>query len=246
MVICVAEQCNPWIGVTRDENIDDDYLKDEAREKIIKQKIKPYFTCSPHRADLSKVQYDVHPVLKALWYSSEEWHLLSTDHCDVYGFNIWAPVWMEEQTDMVFGGEEARKEWRDRQSKEMTIVNMSSADWSCANANWVCCIAFSEFDYLLVNLDRKSKRYGHVHHITSNTQKEAYCCTLDELLIHLSNFLVEGADMKSDTKDSVIRDYRATTKLNRSLKLVRKAVLDAMSRQIGVRRSSKLRSKGSK
>ena len=49
--------------------------------------------------------------LRALWNEAEEWHLLSTDHCDVYGFNIWPPAWLGETSDMIFGDAEARKKW---------------------------------------------------------------------------------------------------------------------------------------
>lgn len=228
-MVCYAEECGTFAILST--STDDEFLQDEIRAATVKQRLRPHFTCSSRRANLSRVGYDIHPALRALWNEAEEWHLLSTDHCDVYGFNIWPPAWLEETSDMVFGGAEARKKWLIKQQRVGEFRD--NANWSCASDGWVCCMAFSEFDYLLVSSDKGNERFGHVHHITSNqVGKEAYCCNMDELLHHLANFVEEGKmKRKRKNEGKSYRDHGDRSALTRPLKLLRKSVIDAMMRQ---------------
>jgi len=225
-MVCYAEECGTFAILSTETN--DELIIDDARAAIVKQRLRPHFTVSPKRANLSRVSYDIHPALRALWNEAEEWHLLSTDHCDVYGFNVWAPAWLQETSDMVFGGAEARKKWLIKQQRVTDKTN-----WSCASEGWVCCMAFSEFDYLLVCSDKTNERFGHVHHITSNqVGKEAYCCSMDELLHHLANFVEEGKmKRKRKNEGKSYRDHGDRSSMTRPLKLLRKSVIDAMMRK---------------
>jgi hypothetical protein len=178
-----------------------------------------HFFCSPHRANINRVQCHLHPMLKIMWEKAEEWHLLPSDHCDVYGFNIWAPIWLEEKTDMCFGGKSERKIWNLASGSRFADGKSSR---SCAADGWICCMAFSEFDYLLFCVDQKSSQYGHVHHVNIHRDEENFCCTVDELFVYLLDFVNEGKALKkSARRDNV-------PKLNRGLKRIREAVLEAV------------------
>ena len=230
MVVCVSNSCGP-LEILSNE-YDEEIFNEEIRTNIVKEKLRPHFTCSGCSANLSSVPYDVHPALAALWLEAEEWHLLASDHCDVYGFNIWPPAWLEESSDMVFGGAEARKEWLAHyEKKQRNSSILAPINWSCASEGWICCMAFSEFDYLLICSDRRASSFGHVHHISKNSKKEAYCCTMDELLLHLSNFLEDGVTARKARKNnSKFRVVSPSSKLTRPLRLLRKAIIDAMIR----------------
>jgi len=203
---------------------------DETRDAYVKR-LRPHFTCSSYQANLSNVEYDVHPALKALWLEAEEWHLLSTDHCDVYGFNIWPPAWLKDTSDMVFKGGEARARWFHK--KKRVGAERGIANWSCASEGWVCCMAFSEHDYLLVCSDKESERFGHVHHINNDQGKEEFCCQMDELLHHLLTFVEEGEVRRKRKNEGKLYTDDSTNRaaLVRPLRLVRKAVIDAKMKQ---------------
>ena len=230
MVSCVSKSCGTLEILSYE--YDEERFNEDLRRSMVKEKLRPHFTCSGCSANLSRVPYDVHPALAALWLEAEEWHLLASDHCDVYGFNIWPPAWLEESSDMVFGGAEERKEWLAHYEKKRGKSSiLAPVGWSCASQGWICCMAFSEFDYLLVCSDRRSSSFGHVHHISKNSKKEAYCCTMDELLLHLSCFLEEGvAARKARKNNSKFRVVSPSSKLTRPLRLLRKAIIDAMIR----------------
>jgi hypothetical protein len=230
MVVCVSNSCGT-VEILSSE-YDEEHFNEDVRRTIVKEKLRPHFTCSGCPANLSNVPFDVHPALAALWLEAEEWHLLASDHCDVYGFNIWPPAWLEETSDMVFGGAEERQKWlayyEKKQNNSSVLVAKS---WSCASPGWMCCMAFSEFDYLLICSDKKASTFGHVHHISKNSKKEAYCCTMDELLLHLAHFLREGkAARKARQNNSKFRVVSPSSKLTRPLRLLRKAIIDAMMR----------------
>ena len=184
--------------------------------------LQAHFFCSPSPANLRKVKHHLHPMLEIMWSRSEEWHLLPSDHCDVYGFNIWAPIWLDDVTDMVFGGPSERKNWSLGANLKLSSCSAESAQSSCALPGWICCMAFSEFDYLLFCLDQKSLQYGHVHHVNVHNEEENFCCTIDELFLYLLDFVNEGKELRK----SVRRDN--IPKLNRGLKRIREVILDAL------------------
>jgi hypothetical protein len=154
-------------------------------------------------------------------------HLLS----EVYGFNIWSPAWLDESTEMVFDGEKGRSNWLTKHKNKVFNKrgNISGLE-SCASKGWVCCMAFSEFDYLLVCVEPKKAEYGHVHHINTRNEKESFCCTMDDLLIHLSYFVREGIDRKRSELHGIKNTVKSRSGLARPLKMIRKAMIDAMMR----------------
>lgn len=231
-MVCIAEPCGSLTDVpisptdvsTKGNN---ELMKMETRKSLVLDRLKPNFTCT-RPASLRRVTYDVHPALAALWNEAEEWHLLASDHCDVYGFNVWSPAWLDESTDMVFNGKEGRQEWLKKHKNQVYNKKGSQSSIpSCAANGWVCCMAFSEFDYLLICLKKESSAYGHVHHINTHTKKESYCSTMDELLSYLANFIDEG---KSRAGGPMFGRLKNSSSLSRPLRLLRKAVIDAMSR----------------
>lgn len=180
-----------------------------------------HFFCSPIPANIEKVKHHLHPMLEIMWTKSEEWHLLPSDHCDVYGFNIWAPIWLDEVTDMAFGGPSQRKIWSLQGNLKLSSGKGPSMQ-SCALPGWICCMAFSEFDYLLFCLNRKSPQYGHVHHVDVHHGEENLCCTIDELFLYLLDFINEAKALRQSIKRDNI------TKLNRGLRRIREAIIDAI------------------
>ena len=226
-MVCISEPCGSLSDFPTTK-VSTDIVKGESLEILVKDKQRPHFTCSTRPANLGKVPYDIHPALAALWHEAEEWHLLASDHCDVYGFNLWSPAWLEESTDMVFNGKDGKQDWLKKHKNQVynSKGNASSIP-SCAATGWVCCMAFSEFDYLLICLTKDSEAYGNVHHINTHTKKESYCSTMDELLSHLSNFIDEG---KARAHGPVFGRFKNSSSLPRPLRLLRKAVIDAMCR----------------
>ena len=232
MVLCISQTCGSLSDSSTTVHQEKQMMKRaDNRKSFIKHKMKPYFTCLGRPANLTKVKYDVHPSLAALWDEAEEWHLLSSDHCDVYGFNLWSPAWLKESTEMVFDGSEGRRTWLKTHKNQVFNLNgKPSSIPSCAAKGWVCCMAFSEFDYLLICLQRDSPTYGNVHHINTHSKKECFIGSMDDLLFYLASFLEEGESRKKES--TVYRDNRrpSSASLPRSLRLIRKAVIDAVSR----------------
>lgn len=101
---------------------------------------------------------------------------------------------------------------------------------SCASEGWVCCMAFSEFDYLLICVEPRKAEYGNVHHINTRNEKESFCCTMDDLLIHLAYFVREGTDKKMAEHHGTKKTTTPRSGLPRPLKMIRKAIVDAMTR----------------
>ena len=225
-MVCITEPCGSLADLPTKKN-DDEVVKVRSRKSLVRERLKPNFTCSPRPANLGRVKYDIHPALAALWHEAEEWHLLASDHCDVYGFNLWSPAWLDESTDMVFDGKDGRKEWLNNHKNQVHDKkgNLSSI-LSCASNGWVCCMAFSEFDYLLICLEKNSKVYGHVHHINTHSKRESYCCSMDDLLLHLANFIDEA---KARSRGPFGR-HKSSSSLPRPLRLLRKSVIDAICR----------------
>lgn len=124
---------------------------------------------------------------------------------------------------MVFGGPSERKIWSLGANLRLSNGKGPSAQ-SCALPGWICCMAFSEFDYLLICLNRKSSQYGHVHHVNKNMDEENHCCTIDELFLHLLDFVNEAKELKALVR---VADG---AKLNRGLKRIRDAIFDAIKR----------------
>ena len=150
----------------------------------------------------------------------------------VYGFNVWSPAWLQESTEMVFDGEDGRKTWLKKHKNQ--VINKrghASSIESCASEGWVCCMAFSEFDYLCICLDPRKNEYGNVHHINTRSHKESYCATMDELLMHLVYFIKEGKERKLAEKNPRFQmTIRPRSGLPRPLKMIRKAVIDVLMR----------------
>ncbi len=133
---------------------------------------------------------------------------------------------------MVFDGNDGRKKWL-RKHKNQVINRRGHASnlESCASKGWVCCMAFSEFDYLVICLDKRKAEYGNLHHINTRHEKESYCCTMDDLLLHLIYFIKEGKERKRvELGKSQRSTVRPRSGLPKPLKMLRKAVLDAMTR----------------
>jgi len=231
MVVCINQPCG---SIQFDVSAEEDVAQLSSAQKLVRTMLRPHFHCSPRPANLNNVMEHIHPTLAALWNEAEEWHLLASDHCDVYGFNVWNPAWLEESTEMVFGGPEGRKKWAKKQKNQ--VVNKrgyASGLESCASKGWVCCIAFSEFDYLVICTDIRKKEYGDLHHINTRGEKETYCCTMDDLLLHLVYFIREGKERQMKEKTPLFKGtMRPRTGLPRPLKMVRKAVVDAMMKLV--------------
>lgn len=132
---------------------------------------------------------------------------------------------------MVFSGEEGRKKWLKQQRNNIFDHNGNpSSIESCANDGWVCVMAFSEFDYLLICLDDRKREYGNVHHINTRGLNESYCCTMDELVHHLASFVKEGKERKRAELSGRVARSRPQCELTRPLKMIRRACLDALVR----------------
>ena len=133
---------------------------------------------------------------------------------------------------MVFDGPEGRKKWAKKQKNQ--VVNKrghASSLESCASKGWVCCMAFSEFDYLSICLDTRKEEYGDLHHINTRGEKESYCCTMDDMLLHLVYFIKEGKERQMKERNPRFKGTsRPRSGLPRPLKMVRKAVIDAIMR----------------
>mmetsp|Transcript_22552 Transcript_22552/g.27657 ORF Transcript_22552/g.27657 Transcript_22552/m.27657 type:complete len:225 (-) Transcript_22552:238-912(-) len=224
-MVCIAEPCGSLVDIPTKGK---DLKKHESRSSIVKYRLKPNFTCLGRPANLDRIPYDIHPALAALYNEAEEWHLLASDHCDVYEFNVWSPAWLDESTDMVFDGADGRKEWiKNHKNNVLNKKGNASSMTSCASQGWVCCMAFSEFDYLLICLNKDTDGYGSIHHINTHTKKESDCCTMDELLIHLANFVEEG---NARSKSPMFGSFKSSSPLPRPLRLLRKAIIDAICR----------------
>ena len=256
MVVCINQPCGSFAFESDDEEIT---TGQSNTQKLVKQ-LRPNFHCSSRPANLDNVNYTIHPALAALWNEAEEWHLLASDHCDgkkahetitevfkcfntyfvfsyssillsVYGFNVWSPAWLDESTEMVFDGDAGRKKWLKTHKNQVINKrgNVSGLE-SCASEGWVCSMAFSEFDYLLICIEPKKAEYGNVHHINTRNTKESYCCTMDDLLIHLAYFVREGTDRKMAEHHGTKNTVKPRAGLPRPLKMLRKSMLDAMTR----------------
>uniref|UniRef100_A0A7S3VGJ0 Uncharacterized protein n=1 Tax=Chaetoceros debilis TaxID=122233 RepID=A0A7S3VGJ0_9STRA len=229
MVVCIAKPCgNSSFESTKDKGV----IEPKKFKNLVQQMLFPHFHCSIRPAKLDAVPYEIHPALAALWNEAEEWHLLASDHCDVYGFNVWSPAWLNESTDMVFGGTDGRKKWLRKQKNQVLDSRGHPSNLvSSASKGWVCCIAFSEFDYLVICLDHTRSDYGNLHHINTRHEKESYCCKMDELLLYLVYFIKEGRERKRvELGKSKKSNIRPRSGLPKPLKMLRKAVLDAFMR----------------
>jgi hypothetical protein len=92
-------------------------------------------------------------------------------------------------------------------------------------------MAFSEFDYLVICLAANKGNYGNIHHINTRSGKESYCCTMDDLLLHLAYFVREANERKMAENNPMLK---CTTKprpgLSRPLKMLRRSIIDALMR----------------
>jgi len=133
---------------------------------------------------------------------------------------------------MVFDGQEGREKWAQKHRNQ--VINKRghvSALESCASKGWVCCMAFSEFDYLVICLDPRKDDYGNLHHINTRSEKESYCSTMDDLLLHLVYFIKEGKERKMAEANPRFKcTVRPRSGLPRPLKMVRKSIVDALTR----------------
>mmetsp|Transcript_1174 Transcript_1174/g.2123 ORF Transcript_1174/g.2123 Transcript_1174/m.2123 type:complete len:234 (-) Transcript_1174:189-890(-) len=232
VVQCINQTCGE---ISFEDKYHDTNLVQNAAnstKKLVKTMLRPHFHCSTRPANMDNVKHHIHPALSALWNEAEEWHLLASDHCDVYGFNVWSPAWLEESTDMVFDGPDGRKKWAvEHKGKVADERGQVSRLESCASRGWVCCMAFSEFDYLVICLAANKVNYGNVHHINTRTGKESYCCTMDDLLLHLAYFVREAKERKMAEDNPMMK---CTTKprpgISRPLKMLRRSIIDALMR----------------
>jgi len=215
MVVCITQPCG---GISFESEFETVEQEKESSTQLLVKEIRPNFHCSGRPANLDVVRYKVHPTLAALWGEAEEWHLLASDHCDVYGFNLWSPAWLDESTDMVFNGSDGREKWLKKNTNR--VINKrghASRLMSCASKGWVCCLAFSDFDYLSICLDHKRVEYGNVHHINIRHEVETYCCTMEQLLSHLAHFIKEGKEKKTEGAGNVSeKQHKATTRTDQA------------------------------
>ena len=67
---------------------------------------------------------------------------------------------------------------------------------------------------------------------TLKTKRESYCCLIDDLVMHLAYFIREGNDKKRvlDSNSMLQSTVRLRTGLPRPLKILRKSVIDALTR----------------
>lgn len=260
MVVCISQPCGSINFDSVEEELEEIIIEQTDAQKLVKQFLRPAFHCSRRPANLANVKHNIHPALAALWNEAEEWHLLASDHCDgryfmiafsmphsvlnlynssplalshctVYGFNVWSPAWLDESTEMVFDGKKGRKKWeKTHKNKVFNKRGNVSGLESCASKGWVCCMAFSEFDYLLICIEPRKAEYGNVHHINTRNEKESYCCTMDDLLVHLAYFVREGLDRKRAEAHGIKNTIKPRSGLARPLKMIRKAMIDAMMR----------------
>jgi hypothetical protein len=127
--------------------------------------------------------------LRLLWGVAAEWHLLvAGHHCDVFGFNLFAPNELREVTVQIFGDEDNRAEWASEHGKNNSIT--------CAEAGWMAIASFSEYSYLYCCLDRENPSFGDVRHMVNNCFEEQPCCHIDALPGHLVSFVEEMAAVK--------------------------------------------------
>eukprot|EP00591_Stephanopyxis_turris_P002567 CAMPEP_0195516836 /NCGR_PEP_ID=MMETSP0794_2-20130614/8859_1 /TAXON_ID=515487 /ORGANISM="Stephanopyxis turris, Strain CCMP 815" /LENGTH=211 /DNA_ID=CAMNT_0040645537 /DNA_START=94 /DNA_END=729 /DNA_ORIENTATION=+ len=190
---------------------------EQARNLVTR--LRPHFIFSEAPWDPTSLDCDEVPtILRAMWSEASEWHLLAEDHYDVFGFNLWSPVDLPEKTTKIFGDEECRQEW---------LQDHSDLP-SCAAPGWLCCMALSDYDYLLVCLDANSKQFGHVHHIVNNCDEENYCSTVGELFVHVANF-VEIAKAQKEAGVTSSRDVQdGLVGINGALRRVRASIIDTV------------------
>jgi hypothetical protein len=131
-------------------------------------RLAPYFT----RSNPGRFPTDI-PVLREAHSLGAEWHLLPTEHYNVFGFNLldWASA--ERLTADIFGDAEERLAWAARELEKGKV--------SCAQEGWKAFASFSEFDYLFVCADEESPSFGMVRHIVNNLPEETACPTLEEV-----------------------------------------------------------------
>jgi len=195
---------------------------DEVVPELV-ARLRPHFSCgSLAAAHTLNALGPLPAALRMMWEAASEWHLLAEGHHNVFGFNLWSPDGLEEATVNIFGDENCRQDWLNHHPN------------SCAAAGWVCCMAFSEFDFLFVCLEACSDRFGEVVHVVNNCGEERSVCTMTELLAHLVAFVEEGATAE---REEVYAEMRSGVEgwqtgpalgLSRPLRALRAGVLTAM------------------
>lgn len=105
--------------------------------------------------------------LEIMWRISSEWHLIE-NHYDVFGFNIHSPeqIIKIESSNCIFGDENIRKEW----NKEG--YDIFGHECLCGDRDWVCIVAYSEYDYIFVNLNKNSSYFGFTRHMVNNSGED--------------------------------------------------------------------------
>ncbi|KAI8973750.1 hypothetical protein BDF20DRAFT_671134 [Mycotypha africana] len=101
--------------------------------------------------------------LSSLWRISSEWHLIK-DHYNVFGFNIYSPQQVIPVTNDIFGGsEDVRQEW---------VMMSGQEQESCGSAGWMCIASYSEYDYIFMNFNKRSRMFGTTRHMVNNTNED--------------------------------------------------------------------------
>jgi hypothetical protein len=84
--------------------------------------------------------------LRKVWSVASEIHQRPHgEHYDVFGFNLWPLPKDDVSSICIFGNEQLRTEWAERQTA-------AGARVSCANPSWRVIAAFSEFDFYFATL----------------------------------------------------------------------------------------------
>ena len=129
--------------------------------------------------------------LHAMWEYAAEWHLLPADqHYNVFGFNLFAPDEVACTTTMVFGDDELQRE--------------AAATILVAQPGWLVCFAFTEFDYLSVNMDpADTEHYGSVRLYVNNCNEEYPCApSVSRLMEHVLAFIQEAKACRQSSSSS--------------------------------------------
>lgn len=143
--------------------------------------------------------------LKILWKISSEWHLIK-DHCDVFGFNIYSPeqIIEIESSNCIFGDENIRKEW----NKEG--YDIFGHECLCGDKDWVCIVAYSEYDYIFVNLNKDSSHFGFTRHMVNNTGEDDHLtdAPFENFINYIKDYILDYylEHIKEDDKDIEINE----------------------------------------
>merc|ERR1712136_441780 len=130
--------------MTEEEDSNHDPTDWLHRAEVLKEKFCGFGECDPP----SKAANHLPDSMQALISVSGGWHI-QKDHCNVFGLNLFESGGFLDKFMIIAGGdEELMEEWRDEHDTP-----------NCAQEDWECFGAMSEYDYLFVCVDPASEYF---------------------------------------------------------------------------------------